>query len=558
MCRSLYFSLFFFSGIFLLILSSCSHQPEHKKVIVKKKQDVNKITAEELEEIMGERSDNSMMVINGDTLQAFPFFMQLYDQRYEPFFVNKGKYNALGDSLLSLIRNARWYGLVPEDYHLAQLDTLTAEFYNTKDSTYDAYAIAQSELLLCDAWFKMGAHVNKGRFYPDSLRLEWKPAKLDSNWRALMTEGLQTKNLRAALDSLEPRHEAYVFLKNEFRKFLKENEQVNWDSVSFFNITDTLLFKEDLKNRLLQTGDYDSTATGNDSVKLAKAIKSFQLKFNLEPDGKLGKYTKQALSYSKEKVIRQMEMAMERWRWESRDFPETYFWVNIPSAQLTVYEADTVVLQSNVVVGKPETPTPALKSKINYMLIYPYWNVPVSIATKEILPAVQRDTSYLRRKNFEVIGARGKVIDPKTIKWKKYTKDHLPFKFRQRIGDDNSLGVVKFNFNNKYGVYLHDTNSKKYFKTFYRFQSHGCMRLEKYMEVARFLIRDDTLKLPYDTLDRYFATPEQRKIPIKKNFPIYVKYYTCTADTAGLHVYIDIYKRDEQLMKVVYGRKEKR
>jgi murein L,D-transpeptidase YcbB/YkuD len=234
--------------------------------------------------------------------------------------------------------------------------------------------------------------------------------------------------------------------------------------------------------------------------------------------------------------------------------------VNIPSADLHVWEydkkekKDTLVLFSKVVVGKPETPTPhSVKSKINYMLIYPYWNVPYSIAWKEILPAVKRDTSYLRRKGFEVVDSKGNVLDISKLNWKRYNKNYLPFKFRQRIGDENSLGICKFNFNNKYGIYMHDTNSRKYFKTFYRFQSHGCIRLEKFVEAAKFLIRDDTLRLPYDTLMRYFATPIQRQISMKKPFHIYIKYYTVRADdSTGLHMYIDIYRRDEKMMKMLY------
>lgn len=279
---------------------------------------------------------------------------------------------------------------------------------------------------------------------------------------------------------------------------------------------------------------------------------------NLEPDGKLGKYTKQALAQNKELTIRQMEMALERWRWEPKEYPKKYFWVNIPSCDLHVFEwdkkqkKDTLVLLSNVVVGKPENQTPVLKSKINYLIVYPYWKVPFSIAWKEILPALQHDTSYLRRKGFEVIGAHGKVVDPRKIKWKKYNKTNLPYSFRQRIGEDNSLGVLKFNFNSRYGVYMHDTNSKKYFKTFYRWQSHGCIRLEQYYEAARFIIRDDTLKIPYDTLDAWLGKQEQQKINLRKQIPIYVKYFTAIADSLGLHRYIDIYRKDEQMMKMLY------
>jgi murein L,D-transpeptidase YcbB/YkuD len=559
--------------LFSFIFSSCSSEKntEEKKVVVRSIQDVNKISGEQLADVLENHKNDSVLMLNKDVLLSYSFFKSLYIDKYKTLFSSKGKTNALGDSVFSIIKDARFYGLIRDDYHFTKIDSLQKNFFNKADSSYDAYAIAKADLLLCDAYFKMGAHLNKGRFYPDSLLLEWSPNKLDSNWISILTWGLETKNLRKALDSLEPKQEGYVLLKQEFRKYILQNEKINWDSVSFYNITDTAKFYENLKQRLIITGDYDSavkystrkikvtiTPKIKDSLILAEGIKSFQKKMNLESDGKLGKFTRQALSQDKESTIRQMEMALERWRWEPKEYPKKYFWVNIPSADLHVFEwdkkkkEDTLVLFSNVVVGKPENQTPVLKSKINYMIIFPYWKVPFSIAWKEILPAVQADTSYLRRKGFEVIGAHGTVVDPKKIKWKKYNKTNLPYSFRQVIGEDNSLGVVKFNFNSRFGVYMHDTNSKKYFKTFYRWQSHGCIRLEHYYEAARFIIRDDTLKIPYDTLDAWLATPEQQKINLKKQIPIYVKYFSSVADSTGLHRYIDIYRKDEQMQKMLY------
>ncbi|MBK7818572.1 MAG: L,D-transpeptidase family protein [Sphingobacteriaceae bacterium] len=113
--------------------------------------------------------------------------------------------------------------------------------------------------------------------------------------------------------------------------------------------------------------------------------------------------------------------------------------------------------------------------------------------------------------------------------------------------------MCKFNFNNKYGVYLHDTNSKRYFKTFYRYQSHGCIRLDKYYEMARFVIREDTLKLPYDTLDEWLKRPVQQKITPKKPLPIFVRYYTAQTDSnMNLRFFIDVYRRDEYMIKKLY------
>jgi L,D-transpeptidase YcbB len=541
----------------LLIFFCCSNNPKPEKVTVKTPQDVNKITSEEIRALFGQKLSDSLLVVGKDSLFTFPYIKGLMNPEFSPLWTNEGKFSALGDTLFSIIRNARHYALYREDYHFSALENLSNNFYDKKKDEYNATSLAEAEVLMYDACLKFGAHLNKGRFYPDSLLLEWKPGKLNNNWFDIIKAGIKENNLRKAFESLEPKQEGYVFLRDEFRKYIYDKNARDFDSVSFALYSDTSkMLKEKIIERLKLTGEYDSTLSGNDSIKFLKAVKRFQRNWNMEPDGKLGRLTRQAFGYNREKLIRQMEMALERWRWEETKLPSVFFWVNIPSFNLKVVEKDTLVIESNIVCGKPETQTPLLKSNINQIIVYPYWNVPFSIATKEILPAVQRDTSYLRKKNFEVLNSKNEIVDPATVKWRKYNRENLPYKFRQRIGEDNSLGIVKFNFNNKHGVYLHDTNSKRYFRTSARSQSHGCIRLEKYMEVARFLIRDDTLTLPYDTLLNWMATPVQHKIDMKKKFTIYTKYYTAVADTTGnLKVYLDIYRKDEKMMKMVYREK---
>lgn len=552
-----------FAAIFfcLFVTYACNNESknETKPVVVKQVQNVNAEAETILTSFYKNSVGDTLLVVNSDTLIAYRFFRSIIDQK-KLLFSDKGKLTPIGDSLFNIIKNSRSYGLIANDYYFEKLDTLKKGFYNKSEDSYNVSNIALFEVLITDAYLKFGAHLNKGRFNPDTMLLEWNPAKLDTNWLSILKFGIDQKQVKRAFDSLEPKHDGYHFLKKALANYILENEKINWDSISFVKVTDTLKLKEDLKQRLKNTGDYDDSLKVNDSLKLAAGIKSFQKKFNLEPDGKLGKYTKLALGFNKELIIRQMEMAMERWRWEPKKYPERYAIVNIPSAEVNVWEwdkkhkLDTLVLNSRVVVGKPENQTPILRSKINYMLIYPYWNVPYSIAWKEILPMVKRDTNYLHKHNFEVINGKGEVVtDLSKLNWKRYNKDYLPVKFRQRIGDDNSLGICKFNFNNKYGVYLHDTNSKRYFKTFYRYQSHGCIRLEKFVEMARFLIREDTLKIPYDTLSTYFLRQEQKQINLRRPLPIYVRYFTASADsTFALHLNIDIYRKDRDMIKMAY------
>ena len=547
-----------------LALSGCGdrngkalHQPP-----VKKKSDIDASAEWLLKKILETEKENQPLFLDGDTLLTSPFFLPIYRNLKHCFFFKRGMLTPLGDSLLKLITNLRTYGLIPQNYHRQVIESYISKIYNRKDSTWDVNAIIQAELQMQNAYFLIGAHLNKGRFFPDSTLLEWNPNKLDSNWSELLFKGLSTAQLPLFLDSLEPHCYPYKTLKQEMNLFIHRNLHKDWNSITFSNIEDTTIFLQNLKQRLIATSDYDSIRKGSDSLKLARGIKSFQKRMNLAPDGKLGKFTRQALGLSKEMMIRQMEMNLERWRWEKRKFPKLYVLINIPSAEAFVFEwakkkkCDTLVLRSNVVVGKPETPTPILDSKINYLTIYPYWKVPFSIAWKEILPMLQRDTAYLRRNNFEVMGAHSKVVDARKIKWKKYNKTNLPYAFRQRIGADNSLGILEFNFNNKFGVYMHDTKSKIYFKTLYRFQSHGCIRLEKYEAMAKTIIRDDTLRIPYDSLNSWLSHTEQKKVSLRKTIPIFIRYFSTTADSNGLHQYLDIYRKDEKMIQMLYPKEK--
>jgi murein L,D-transpeptidase YcbB/YkuD len=241
-------------------------------------------------------------------------------------------------------------------------------------------------------------------------------------------------------------------------------------------------------------------------------------------------------------------MNMERWRWTDPPKEKQFVWVNIPKFEMQVMEDDTIVMRSRVIVGAKKTQTPLLKSTIRYFTIYPYWTVPFSIIKKELLPILKRDTSYIRRKNFEVIDRNGYVVET-PINWKKYNDNYFPFKLRQRIGDDNSLGILKFNFNNKYGVYMHDTDNHKLFSWENRAMSHGCVRVEKFFDFAKFLVRDDSILYPVDSLIADLGREVQKQINMKKPVPVYINYYTAEVDEYGeLHFFNDVYGRDEKML----------
>lgn len=252
-----------------------------------------------------------------------------------------------------------------------------------------------------------------------------------------------------------------------------------------------------------------------------------------------------------ENRILTLSLNLERWRWE-KQWPDRYVVVNIPSFLLRVIEADSIWLESRVVVGKRTTPTPVMESVIKSFLIYPYWHVPHSISTKEILPDLQRDASYLQQNNFQVLNKKGDVILPDTIQWDRYSADHFPFTLRQREGSENSMGIIKFNFANRYGVYLHDTNSKRLYAQARRDFSHGCVRVEKAVSLAHYLVHEDDIYVSPEDLDQYLSLQQRLKIDLRKPIPLKLVYFTAEVRDGVPIFYEDIYKKDSVMTRALY------
>jgi L,D-transpeptidase YcbB len=551
---------FLFSLLLALAISGCDSCSEPKKTeLVEKPEDVNEHVRRLLKDAIKKADTDSVVTVGKDTLLAPGLAGRIYDLKdYSPLWSDKGELTPAGDSLFTIVGNAGEYGLVPEDYKFYTIDSLLVYSRDKETGRYDAVKLYQADLLLTDAFFTMSVHLGKGRLMADTALVDWRESKADSNIVELLESAIEKNNIRPTLEAMEPSNIEYRNLKLALRKFRDEfRDSKDWDTLPPVE-KDTAEFYRLLKPRLIASHDYDSTITGSDSLKLAEAIKSFQKKHSLEADGKAGKNTRRLLNMTRLDHIRQIEITMERWRLEPETYAQRYVWVNIPMYRMKVVEEDTLVMESRVVVGDPKTPTPLLVSTINFFLIYPYWHVPHSIASKEMLPRIKRDTSYLRKNRYEVLDRNNNIIDPSIINWSKYSKNNLPYRFRQREGEDNSLGVMKFNFNNKHGVYLHDTNAKRYFSKDVRALSHGCMRLEKYMDFANFLIRDDSLRYKPDSLIVYLQKKERKQINLKKTVKIYVKYFTCEADSNGnVMFYTDIYRKDEQMKKVLYRNQTK-
>lgn len=218
--------------------------------------------------------------------------------------------------------------------------------------------------------------------------------------------------------------------------------------------------------------------------------------------------------------------------------------VNIPSAQLKVYEGSAVTLQMKIILGKISTPTKTLSTYINQVTIHPYWTVPKSIIVKEMIPKIQKDIQYLSNNRLAVLNENYKVVDPHQINWATIDLENFPYIIRQATGCENALGILKLEFDNPFSMYLHDTPEKQLFKNKNRFLSHGCMRMEKPIDMGRFLLANHLKAI--DTLDLTKCELNLKPIllPVTIKTPLIVWYSQIDFDSNNnLMFYKNVYNR---------------
>ena len=225
-----------------------------------------------------------------------------------------------------------------------------------------------------------------------------------------------------------------------------------------------------------------------------------------------------------------IRMNMERWRWAPRDLGDRYILINVPSYQLQVMEGEQPALSMRVIVGEPKNQTPLFSDEMTYVVFSPYWNIPENILRDETLPRVLDDPDFLERNNMEVVGTSG-TVDPETVDWSDESAT-AALRFRQRPGPDNALGLVKFIFPNHFSIYLHDTPSDRLFNRSRRTLSHGCIRVEDPVALAKYVLRDQTQWTPA-RITTAMNAGEERTVKLTQPLPVHIGYWTAWADADG-------------------------
>jgi murein L,D-transpeptidase YcbB/YkuD len=252
--------------------------------------------------------------------------------------------------------------------------------------------------------------------------------------------------------------------------------------------------------------------------------------------------------------FKRIAITLDRYKQLSDSMPEKYIWVNLPGYYLQVWDHDSLVMDSKIICGKPDTRTPLLTSYITDMVTYPTWTVPSSIISKQLLPKLKSNPNYLSGIGLRLVDGKGESVSTDNINWSKYSKG-IPFKVMQSSGDENALGVLKFNFSNPYAVYLHDTNQRYLFKNAKRALSHGCVRVQEWEKLAFYIARNDsmnvktgdTLRYTTDSIKTWLANKETKRINVKNRVSLFIRYFSCEAKNGKIKFYDDVYGEDKAM-----------
>jgi len=302
-----------------------------------------------------------------------------------------------------------------------------------------------------------------------------------------------------------------------------------------------------LRRHLVITDDLAPNLESGDSYDAAvvEAVKRFQLRHGLDASGSVGPQTLHALNVPIAQRMKQLAASLDRLLGMDFNFADRYVVVNIPAAFAEAVAHDKVERRYRVIVGKTDKPSPTLTAYITAVDLNPTWTVPLSITKNEIVNRMRRDPSYLSRMHMRVIGAHDEEVDPRAVDW---ASDRSPnFTIRQDSGTWNALGYLKIDMPNPYSVYMHDTDTRKLFDNDYRFDSHGCTRVDNVRDLAAWIMSD----MPgwnRAAIDAGIAAGQTKIINLPHKMPVAWVYLTGWVTRDGtVEFRDDVYKHDAQL-----------
>lgn len=514
-----------------------------------------------IRQMITEAAEKNGKLSDSVTLKGISALNYAYEKKeFKPFWSVDKTIKRQAQQLVSYIDSAHRQGLFKNDYHYGKIDFLFKKLIYDSLKKADDTQWAKFDVLLSNAFIFLAQDLKQGRLINDSAKLVFKNESFDFFFENIERFSTVSSPI-SVLDSIQPKHRGYWELKHAIAKFTDSMDRKTYTYL-LYPFKDSLAFLQQLKKRLAESGITLAKGQQLDSAGLESLIKSYQKKKQLKQDGKISTSLVRTLNSTDQEKFKRLAVNLDRYKILPERLPERFIWVNLPAYHMKVFDSDTVALESKIICGKPETPTPLITSSITDLVLNPTWTVPNSIIIKEMLPGLKRNPGYLARRGLYLLNGKGEKIDPYKINWTKYSKG-IPYRVQQGSGNNNALGVIKFNFTNKHDVYLHDTNARGLFSRGYRSLSHGCVRVQEWKKLAFYIARNDSMRLAVtdtlryttDSLKNWLNAGSYRKVLVNNKLPLFIRYFTAESHNGKLKMYEDIYGDDRELRERYFSMK---
>jgi murein L,D-transpeptidase YcbB/YkuD len=490
----------------------------------------------------------SYVIADAEGAKLWKTTREFYEARqFQPAWIEDSDPTPQMAQLIEALWAADHEGLDPQLYNVSLLDQRRREAskgFLTKKG-FDPKEAGAFDVWLTYLYMKYSSDLADGLSDLAHADARWKirPEKFDP--RAQLENALSKNNLADSLRELTPDNQQYRALRTALADHREQAAKGGWPRVPALKLKpgDRQAGVGAVAKRLAASGDFtgsipaDGEPAAYDTA-LVEAVKRFQRRHGLTDDGIVSAPVIAEMNVPIEERIGRIQLNLERWRWLPRDLGGRHILINVPEYRLEVWDNGQVPVTMRVVVGKEDTPTPIFNDEMTHVIFSPYWNVPPDIAEGETLPAILKDPGFLQRQNMEVLDASGNPVDPGVID----LSDPKKYRFRQRPGASNSLGLVKFMFPNQYNVYLHDTPADSLFARASRSFSHGCVRLEQPMALAEYVLKDQP-EWTRERIEAAMHSGEEQHVKLKQPIPVYLGYWTARVSADGI----------VQFRKDVYG-----
>ncbi|MET0658464.1 MAG: L,D-transpeptidase family protein [Steroidobacteraceae bacterium] len=461
-------------------------------------------------------------------------------------------------AMIHALQDADLFGLRPGDYCAEALAESARELSGESTSAESA---ARFEVGLSVASLRLILHLQRGRVSPADagFNLSFPVQQLDP--AAALAELSNARDLTATLDDYEPLSNRYRALKNalaQYRALAREAHLTRLQPMprNKLELGDSYSGARQLRLLLFRLGDLPQEAAANPAevldAPLVDAIRQFQARHGLDPDGVIGAKTYAALTTPMSHRVRQIELTLERWRWLP-PLQAPMIIINVPQFELFALPrtAQDAVLEMPIIVGQAERlrRTPLFSAAIEQVVFQPYWDIPRSILVRELLPIIRRKPDYLERNHMEIVAGetdRSPVLPKTPANIEALAAGTV--RLRQRPGSDNALGPVKFVLPNPYHVFLHGTSATELFSRPRRDFSHGCIRVADPAALAAYVLKDAPTEWTEALIEAALCGPANQRVKLAKSVPILILYGTAFASQRrGMLFFDDIYGHDQKL-----------